>query len=380
MKWFILGSAGVLMALTAGQALAVDRPTVNVACSAKKKLQAAIDKAKAGSETTINVTGNCVENLEIPAGKTIYLVGKSGATITAANGAWDTVNSIGRTNIYSMNIVNPSGTADVLVSVEKGGVLEIFGSTLSAPQANYVFGVWQGSTGRLSNSRLTGGTQGGINIWERGLLRIEGRPDRISGPDGATTTITSSRTAQDGVVSCGVGSSLWIDVRKNASTAGQVLIKDSYRGLDLSSGCSAYLDNKTGDANNLKISGMSNRGVGANHSMLVLRTAAITGNGGTGIDAVLSNVEIGGGSSLSGNSSADIISGPGNTFMIQGWDGPNAIPDAFNAGDGELWCWPNSEASADNAGKITIVNNGVQVPAGKTIGDLGVDDRCTFVE
>jgi hypothetical protein len=378
MRTLTFGILGALMFFGTIPAMALETATINVKCSSKTKLQSSIDKAKAGSVTTIWVTGTCMANLEIPHGKTIILAGQSGATIRAANGSEPVVRSLGNTTIESMNIDNPAGTAYTLVTAQTGGYLRIAGSKLDAPNTEYMATFDGGSAGTIVNSRLTGGTTGSIDMWERAFVRIDGRPDDIPGPDQYTTTITSSREARDGLIGCGLGSALTIVVKTSGNQNGAVLLKDSHSGLQLGVQCAAYLNNKTGNPDNLMISGMSQFGIRANHSTLSLKAVSIKNNGGSGLDALLSQVDIGS-SSFSGNGSADIISGVGNSVMINNWDGTTAMPDAFDSD--ELWCWPRDSTDTEaNTGRITILDGALEIPAGKSLDTLRNLSGCAYVE
>jgi hypothetical protein len=365
MRALFIGSAATFAMACAGSALALETSTASVKCSSSVKLQDKIDGVKAGTIATFNVTGTCNENLVIPKGKTIIIAGSSGAKITPAKTSVEALISNGDTTISGMTIENKSGTASTLVLADRGGYLEIIASTLSAPKSEYVAAFYNGSAGRISNSRVTGGTGGGIDLWDSSSLKIFGHPDDASGPDGFKTTI-SSPTGPDGAIGCGLDSSVFVRAHQSGSKSGAILLNDSMVGLSGGHQCVAYLSNKTGKADNFKITGMEGPGISLSGSTLTLRGVKVTGNGGGGLELRQTNAEIRTASSLSSNADGDVNAGPGSNVFVNGWDGKNSMSDAFNKET--LKCW--------TGGIINIDGDALSLPSGKTMTDLLSKNPC----
>jgi hypothetical protein len=355
------------LAWTAGPAGAVETSTTSVRCSSVVKLQDRIDRVRAGTVATFNVSGTCNENLVISHGKTVIIKGSSGAKITPRDPAASAITSEGNATIENMVIENANGSAYDLVNVTEGGFLKIAASTLTAPNTEYIVAISDNSSSVISNSRLTGGSVGGVDMWKSGVLEVFGHPGQTPGPDGAKTVISSPNDSGDGVIGCGLGSTLHIVAQKSGTQSGAVLIKDGRIGINAGVNCTVYLNNKTSDPENLKITNTGDRAIVINHSTMKIKSASITGNKGDGIESTQSTIAIGGSSSISGNlGERDIAAGPGSNIFINGWDGKSSLTDAFD--QETLQCWYD--------GKIFIDENALNIPAGSTFDALREINPC----
>jgi hypothetical protein len=363
---------GLLAVVGTSPALAQETSITKVNCSSKVKLQSRLNAAKAGAVNTFLVTGTCNENLIIQQGKNIVIIGSGGAKITPANNALPAVLVNGSGEIRSMRIENPAGTADSLVTVQRGGYLAVAGSDFYAPKVESVVGIWLASSAEIVNSRIVGGSYSGIEVFDSSSVKVEGTPTAIDGPAGKKVLINSP-DGEDGAVFCGMASAVNLRSSKVGTGLGAIEISNSKVGLTANRGCALQLKNYTGDRENLKISGMTRGGIGVDQGTLLLVGVSITGSGDLGLGVRATDVTIED-TLFSGNKNADIVSGYGADVMINGGSGGNDFPDAFDKNT--LQCWPDG---SDSNGEIGILSGAVTIPAGKTIGDLH-DRNCAWVQ
>jgi hypothetical protein len=347
------------VSLVLGGTYAHAASTVSVACSATKKLQAAINTAAAGVTTTFNVSGTCTENITVPKGKSVVIVGTlAGTRIVPKDITLPAVMSYGDTTIKTTTIQNSSGVADSLVQAELGGVLQLIGDDLTGPNTDSVVGVWDNSTATIFNTRIGDGASDAVDAANAGSIVIGANPALASGPDGAKSIIS-------GQVFCGPGSSLFVRVRKANSIDGMVSITSTKFAAVGGNQCDLSLVNKTSAVGNLLITGGAQKGIFLNQSTLSLQKATISNNQEEGIVAQSSTASIMA-STFSGNGYADISSGPGSNIIIDGFAGPSDISAAFS--DEKLYCSSN--------GQIVLYSDAVTVPGGLSLGDLTTNNPC----
>jgi hypothetical protein len=271
-----------LFTLDQNSAYAVATSTVSITCSATKKLQARIDAVPAGTYGTINVTGTCNENIVVPSGKTIFLIGQNanqGATLISAS-------SQGFLQIRNMTVRSSTGSSTP-VQATNGGTLRLVASVATTSSAPRVIGAFNNATVEVVNSRVTNTATAAnqdksIVVDLSSSLNIEGNGSLPAGPDGTRSVVSGAKDA----VYCG-GNSSAIVIAQNG---GSVFVQDSSRGINLNS-CSLNIDNRTGAQANLQIRNNNQAGIlGYNSDVMVLQ-ATIAGNG-TGLYNMLTRAVI----------------------------------------------------------------------------------------
>ena len=365
LNYAILLSVSAIV-LPAHGAFALEARPVSITCSPSTKIQSSIDAALPSEATTITVSGTCRENISIPAGKIITIIGANGtAKITAANAAQPAVTSYGTTTVQSMTVQNLSGTAEAVMMADRGGYLQVVGSKVSGPSVGSAVGIWRNSAGVISNSKITGGTTAAIELWDGSQLVVAGNPWDARGPDGFKTVVSSNGAW---AVGCGIGSSLTMRATTAGSSAGSIEINNSLVGI-FGHECSAQLENATNSATNFTISGMPAGGsaIRGQKSSINIKKLNIVNNAGVGIDVQQSSVQVDG-SSISGNAEGDILSGYRSSILFTGWYNKNTMPQAFSMNT--MKCYPTNKAD------IFIESSAIAVPAGKTMGDIATNNSC----
>ena len=348
--------------LIAGGASAQAGP---VACSSKVRLQTAIDSAPAGAVTTLNVTGTCTENIVVPQGKTIIVIGSLAKTkIIPKDISLPAVSSYGDITLQNVVVQNAAGVADSLVEAYRGGVLQLAGSSLSAPKVDSVVGIWDHATGTIINSRISGGASDAVDTANGGSLWLGANPAQAAGPDGAKTTIS-------GGLFCGPGSNLHLRVKSANGKDGAVAITGGQWAAIGANQCDMNIQNRTSSVNNLTITSDSGPGINLNQSTLQLEAAKVFNNKDTGISALQSSAMIAG-STFSGNVNGDLNSGPGASIMIPGWAAKNNMPDAFTK-ENVLTCWPG------DGEHIVVMTGGLTIPSGQTMEAFRANNPCVTV-
>jgi hypothetical protein len=278
------GPVVALVVITQGHqpAYAVATSTTSVTCSSLKKLQARIDAVPPGTHGTINVTGTCSENIVVPAGKTIFLIGQNanqGASVTS-------VTSQGFLQIRNMTVRSSTGSSTP-VQATNGGTLRLVASVATTSSAPRVIGAFNNATVEVVNSRVantaTAANQDkSIIVDLSSSLNIEGNGSLPAGPDGTKSVVSGAKDA----VYCG-GNSAAIVIAQNG---GSVFVQDSIRGINLNS-CSLNIDNRTGAQANVQIRNNAKAGITGYNSDVMLLQATIAGNG-TGIYNMLTRAVI----------------------------------------------------------------------------------------
>jgi hypothetical protein len=373
-----ISRAAVLASITFTLGFAADAhaaATVNVACSATKKIQTAINGAAAGSVTTINVTGTCNENLNIPQGKTVIIKGTSASTPAVLRQKDITLPAVltrGDATLQNFLVQTTGGTADALIQAEGGGIIQLIGDGVTGGTSiDSIVGIWDNSTGFIFNTDVTGGASDAIDISNLGSLVLGSNPSAAQGPSGLQSNIANS-------VFCGPGSSLFLRVKGSGTGAGKLTITGGNQGVATNQ-CSVTIWNKTASVDNLIITGTNGPGIALNKSTLSLQNAKITGSGGPGIDALASSATILT-SSFIGNGTGDgnleLKAGPGSMLYVQGWAGLNDIPSAFTGQAVECWPYPANGGTSATSGQVVIETSAISVPSGSLPTDLTTNNTC----
>lgn len=209
-----------------------------IACSSKVKLQTAINKLAAGTVGRFTISGNCNENIVVPLGKEVELLGSANASITAANGDLPALLVKGAATVEKMTI-SASGTPYGAIDITMGGFLKLTAATVSA---NLTRGIAVEDNSRLVliNSRVVGGAlvEDGSTAW------IAARGNRTLHPsDGAKVTFSNPRGP---AVGCGNANVTIVAGGSGGTVDGSVEIKESRGGI-WSYFCDMELANETGN-------------------------------------------------------------------------------------------------------------------------------------
>lgn len=375
----LLASASIVLSPLPAKALVTS--TKAITCSASVKLQAAIDAVPAGTVATFNVSGTCTENLTIPQGKTIVIVGvTSTSKITAANGALPVVEVNGDATIQKMILTNTTGgAADSVAQVERGGTLHVIASDLSSSTTETIVGAYGGEV-KIFNSRMVGGWGSGVDDWGGSLMIVQGDPSYPAGPTGAFESyVKSAGTA----VSCGFGATLRVQAKTSGGKNGIVTIEQSKGGV-WANQCTLQIRNQTSTRgllrirnnqdgvglqhssgiieNALIVNNTGNQGIYANQANLTISRTTVTGNQ-LGLNAQHSQVDIG--ASTFSNVTGDVWASETSGVFLNDYDGASSFPKALNWTD-SFNCW--------HGARIDVGTNALVTPLGTKYDFLG----CLF--
>jgi hypothetical protein len=321
--------------------------TYTVNC-ASAKIQPTINAAPAGTPNTITVSGACVENITIPYGKQFTLVGAAGSSLKPKDLTAITIVNNGWLTLLKMN-VQSTGTAASLIQTVFGRT-EITASTLKAASVTDLLDTGGSSSLLISNSSITGGTGTAISLTGGATGIIVSDISRPVGTAGPVTTISTGNTTGDAIW-CGPTANLRLRSLAG-STNGVIKITNSLNGID-ASGCTAEIQNKTGVADNVTISGMSNNGVFAKNSNLSFWGVRISSNTNKGIGVFASSVLLTA-SKIYASGSNDISAGFGAQVLFNWGPVKSSLPDAIKAPYDSLTCTGNTEISIP---KVNLVEN-----------------------
>ncbi|MFQ5883233.1 MAG: right-handed parallel beta-helix repeat-containing protein [Candidatus Methylomirabilales bacterium] len=168
--WLAAFCALALVALSASNAYAA---TKKVDCDNGKSIQKELDGTKDGD--TVEVSGSCIENITITK-DSIELIAVSGASITAADNANDTITVLGR-NVRIQGFSPISGGNNAVI-VRRGGSAVIEGNTIQNAD-NTGVRVTGSSYARIAGNTITdNGTTSGGFFGEHGIaLRLSSAAD-----------------------------------------------------------------------------------------------------------------------------------------------------------------------------------------------------------
>jgi hypothetical protein len=309
--------------------------TRSVNCDSGDTIQAVIDGVVGGTVATINVTGNCLENVIVPLGKEVELLGGANAAITA-NDATKPALLVKGSAIVQQFTVTSAGTPYGAMEVSRGGYLRLTGSTVSAPQTLGVVGS-ENSHVYIFNSRISGGVFGeeGTTLW------MSARTNQPAHPiDGAKLTVSNPRGP---AVNCVDNGFLMVQTQNDPGGPGSVLIQNSLGGV--SSGCSTVLaNNSTNDLSKFVITGLTSgdgqpaaieTGLG---SALQIYSVSVTNNATDGL-RVNGNARVSG-SLFQNNSGVDLDVAAGGFVSFDG--NQSSLADAFVPNTGDVNCVPGS--------------------------------------
>lgn len=323
--------------------------TVSVNC-ASAKIQAAIDTAPAGTPLVVNVTGACLENLTIPYGKQVKLVGQSGSSLKPKDATLPAIVNNGWLTLLKMN-VQSAGSAATLIQTLFGRT-EITASTIAAPKVTDLLDTSNSASLRIANSSITGGAATTVSL-ASGATGVIVSDASLPYNGSPLTTISSGNTTAPAIW-CGVTSG--VRLRALAGTvAGVIRLTNSMNGID-ASGCTAEIQNKTGVADNVTISGMAQNGIHARNSRLSFLGARIMSNTTSGVVLVESNLLLVA-SKIYGSGVNDIAVGYGSQVLLGWGPTPNALPDVNKAPYDSLACMANSEISIPTANLVQNIGN-----------------------
>ena len=302
--------------------------TTSITCSSTKTLQAKIDAIAPGTIGKIYVKGTCTENIHVPAGKFIQLIGgvaDRGATITPKDASDLAVYNQGLLQIENMTIRSSNGSAQALMKTDNGGTLYLLAGLATTSSARQVLVAANNSTLIIANSRVTNtgdaATQDKvITVDKSSSLNVQGSSGLSNGPGGTPTTVISG---SNDAIYCGGNSSAMI----LTEGTGSVTIENGLTGLNLNS-CSLTLDNQTSTAANLTVRNASNGGIVAYNSDLMIKSATIASNR-YGIYSMQSRTVIVGavfGGTLGANTT-DIKVDVGSTVDIDDFGGQTSFPN-----------------------------------------------------
>jgi hypothetical protein len=184
-----LAAALPLVLALAGPAGAATVQTVNVNCSTGGSVQSAINAATA-DKLVLNLTGNCTENITVPAALEVAIntaQGGAGALVHA-DITGPALRVQGRAVISGVPISSTLQTnGHPLVRVDPAGHVEFYDSSATAPGLFKVFSAYGPSFLQIGNATVTGGTESTIDLGGGATGVIFA----TTGGTSTTTTITS---------------------------------------------------------------------------------------------------------------------------------------------------------------------------------------------
>jgi hypothetical protein len=334
----------------AGDAAAQVVSTTNLTCSSTRRLQTAINNVPAGTVGTINVTGTCTENIVIPHGKTITIVGATSTSrIVAANNTRSAIRTFGETTIQKMAVVNSNGTSDLLVEVQSGRFTSI-ASDLQAPSVTSVLAAIGRSHVIVINSRIAGGSNA-LESWGGSTINLRSEASDLAGPLGLQTVISSPNGS---AIGCQAGGSV---VTRASNPNTPVKIHQVQSGI-VGAGCTYSLKDLT-----IQLQGVGT-GIGVWQSQVLMSAVSVLG-GEWGVNSNMTDLTIFG-STFANHSNADIAVGNGSTVSV---DDLNGSKSSFpNIGTGNKFqCWAGSSIYLNSTGVLQALTNLPDLPACVTI-------------
>jgi hypothetical protein len=273
-----------------------------VNCGSGQTIGAAVAKLKpAAGYQTINVKGACTENVFIPQGLAVSIVGSKGASLAPSTGSV-TVTVQGKVSVSGLAVTTGSFTAFNV----QNGVVTLVADTVSGAGV----GVYATNNSTLiaQNVAINVGGFAAIAIYSGSSLEVDG----VTPVDGASgTSLTGAYTA----IGCYVGS-----VTLNALGGPITMINSGGDGISLN-GCN-FTDNVT-SGQSISVTNSGGNGIKATGGLLTLTDMNISNSAGIGLFVV------GGGSAFI--SGGMVITGNGsNAIDAQ----QNGVVSIFNFGGG----------------------------------------------
>lgn len=346
-----------VMLVVAQPSLAAQSVSVTVNCP-RAKLQSAIDSAVPGVQTIIQVSGTCLELIEVPAGKSITLSGKGKAELKPPSGktSLPVVLNKGDLTLEQMKVTNTAAATNVVVSANSSSLL-VYGSTITGGNAEVALEIANASSGRIFNSVVRGGSGEAVGVYNASTLEIFGRPSVLAhfDPKIGYSSVISNGSSTMSAVSCGDGSNLSIKV----DGTGKVTVRNTGGTGILANLC-------TFRARNFVAAGaidVLSRGTALSTMLSDLMLIGVTL--ASEADYALSATEartVMTGSLIKKSGAGDVRLDGQSSITFNGWTGPTSIPAAFDAGYQSLTCMDDS--------RIFAHDGDLQLPDGKTEGDL----------
>lgn len=329
-------AALTILSITALLPSISESAVVNVNC-AKTKVSGVISKSKMTEPLVLNVTGTCIDNVEIPKGYNVTINGNTGATISPAKDNTPALRIRGALYVNGTTITSTRKTRE-LVLVQDGGYLSLSRSVVRSTTS------FQLILGRLaslaiSDTQLDGGT------------------------DAALLLSNSSATVDVGSGYFSIkssGSAIWCEnsaLDVNAENGSSLTIGPAGEGI-AGRGCSAKVGGWKANRN-ITITGNQWRAVGAVlGSSILLQHVNISSNEGAAVQSQASSVELRD-VSISGHNTGLLAMRGGVIFFSQSDFGPSRV----NA-DPSYQCYQNGRIYADEG----VILNAIEIDGCLTIG------------
>lgn len=313
------------VALVSGEALAQAVSSTTVACSTKRRLQTAINAVPASTVATITVTGTCNENIVVPHGKTIAIIGGNAtARITPANNRLPAVVSNGNTTLQRLTIINATGSAPTLVEARNGRI-DIIASDLAATNVADLIEVWFGSTGRIINSRIANVNGSAIDVSRNSSVDLWGDPSFPVGPASSGTVVSSSNGFY--AIGCNIGGS----ITSRTFGSGTVSITNSRNGI--------FAETCTLNLRGLTMSNLQGSAINGFQNDIRLSNMSITNSASdneftSAVNSELSRINVEG-VTFSNNLYGDIAATTDTSVLVKGYNAggintKSSFPDSAN--------------------------------------------------
>ena len=327
--------------------------SVSVTCSNTSTIQSKIDAAVAGISTDINVTGPCTENINVPAGKIINLIGAAsnqGTTISPSNGANPTIYANGFLTLKNLTITSTTSTAFGLIQADFGAELTVVASIISSQMTNFTIvglhnsNIWI----KHSNISATGNSQTAAISAQLGTaLDIQSDPNYTSGPNGLTTTVSAQYAD---AISCAMHSQVHL-ISKGSTT---ISVQNSSYGIRLNQCDLNIWNNNTSLLSNISIKNNTNRGVIAWNSTMQINNATVSGNG-VGIALNMSTAAIN--STAFTNNTTHVKSNFKSTIDFDSWNAPT-LTTFSPVNNSSFACWQDGVIYMSSLGTSGISSYG----------------------
>jgi hypothetical protein len=343
--------------VVAQPSLAAQLASVTVNCTSAK-LQAAIDKAMPGVQTIIQVSGTCLELIEVPAGKSITLSGRGKAELKPPSGKTNqpVVLNKGDLTLEQMKVTNNAAATNVILSANSSSLL-VYGSTITGGNAEVALEIANASSGRIFNSVVRGGSGEAVGVYNASTLEIFGRPSVIAhfDPKIGYSSVISNGSSTMSAVSCGEASNLSIKV----DGTGKVMVRNTGGTGILANLCTFRARNSVAAGAIDVLSKGTALSAVLSDLMLIGVTLASEANYALSATAARTVIT---GSLIKKSGAGDIRLDGQSSIKFNGWNGSTSLPAAFNAGYPALACMDDSRIFANDGD--------LQLPSGKTEVDL----------
>lgn len=249
--------------------------TVSVICPANS-ITNALASSSPGVPLTIKLSGACVENVTVQAGRVVYIDGAAGTTLKPKLATAPALRVRGRASVYNLAVSSTLGN-DTLVEVVEAGHLAMDTSSLRSATVDTVAFAGENSTLALSNTSVVGGLSAAIDM-SMSVVDVLAYASR-------TVTVSSPNTNGGDSIGC-YQSRLHIGA-KSGST---VKIGPGPQGLS-ARGCQASIGTPGGGI--VRFTGNTDVGIrGKAGDSINLRNVTISNNPGKAIEVSAGAVEL----------------------------------------------------------------------------------------